>query len=47
LVVFISSITTTLRADEGMWLPLFIERLNYTDMQKLGENIAWLLKKIK
>ncbi|HPS46818.1 MAG TPA: S46 family peptidase [Bacteroidales bacterium] len=36
LVVFISSITTTLRADEGMWLPLFIERLNYTDMQKLG-----------
>lgn len=23
-------------ADEGMWLPLFIERLNYTDMQKEG-----------
>lgn len=23
-------------ADEGMWLPMFIERLNYTDMQKLG-----------
>lgn len=22
--------------DEGMWLPMFIERLNYTDMQKLG-----------
>ena len=25
-----------LKADEGMWLPMFIERLNYTDMQKLG-----------
>ncbi len=25
-----------LRADEGMWLPLLIDRLNYTDMQKTG-----------
>ncbi|HEX8548898.1 MAG TPA: S46 family peptidase [Cytophagaceae bacterium] len=24
------------KADEGMWLPLLIKRLNYTDMQKLG-----------
>jgi hypothetical protein len=24
------------RADEGMWLPIFIERLNYTDMQEKG-----------
>ena len=24
------------RADEGMWLPIFIERLNYVDMQKMG-----------
>lgn len=23
-------------ADEGMWLPMFIERLNYVDMQKQG-----------
>ena len=23
-------------ADEGMWLPMFIDRLNYADMQKLG-----------
>ncbi|MDO9510570.1 MAG: S46 family peptidase [Bacteroidales bacterium] len=22
--------------DEGMWLPMFVERLNYTDMQKMG-----------
>lgn len=25
-----------LKADEGMWLPMYIDRLNYTDMQKLG-----------
>lgn len=24
------------RADEGMWLPVFIKRLNYVDMQKQG-----------
>lgn len=24
------------RADEGMWLPMFIDRLNYADMQKMG-----------
>ncbi|MEI7595580.1 MAG: S46 family peptidase [Bacteroidota bacterium] len=24
------------RADEGMWLPLLVKRLNYTDMQKMG-----------
>lgn len=23
-------------ADEGMWLPMFVERLNYVDMQKAG-----------
>ncbi len=23
-------------ADEGMWLPMFVDRLNHTDMQKLG-----------
>lgn len=23
-------------ADEGMWLPMFVERLNYADMQKAG-----------
>jgi hypothetical protein len=22
--------------DEGMWLPMFVERLNYTDMQEMG-----------
>ena len=24
------------RADEGMWLPMFVERLNYVDMQRMG-----------
>jgi len=24
------------RADEGMWLPIYIERLNYTDMKEMG-----------
>ncbi len=23
-------------ADEGMWLPMFVERLNYVDMEKMG-----------
>lgn len=27
-------------ADEGMWLPLFIERLNYVDMQKQGLHLT-------
>jgi len=28
------------RADEGMWLPLFIQRLNYVDMQKEGLHLT-------
>jgi KaiC/GvpD/RAD55 family RecA-like ATPase len=28
--------TFQLRAGEGMWLPLLLERLNYADMQKMG-----------
>jgi len=27
---------STVPPDEGMWLPMFIERLNYVDMQKMG-----------
>lgn len=27
-------------ADEGMWLPMFIERLNYVDMQKEGLHLT-------
>jgi hypothetical protein len=36
LIVSLSLIQPVARADEGMWLPLFIDRLNYTDMQKMG-----------
>jgi hypothetical protein len=34
MLVFLSGMN--LKADEGMWLPMLIQRLNYTDMQKLG-----------
>jgi hypothetical protein len=38
LLVIISSLCINIRikADEGMWLPLLIDRLNYVDMQKMG-----------
>lgn len=29
-----------IRADEGMWLPLFVERLNYVDMEKMGLHLT-------
>ncbi len=28
------------KADEGMWLPLFVERLNYVDMEKMGLHLT-------
>jgi hypothetical protein len=34
------SISKKSRADEGMWLPLLIERLNYADMQKIGLKLS-------
>jgi len=36
LFVFFLSFSLLAKADEGMWLPLLIERLNYVDMQKEG-----------
>ncbi len=36
LVILLTASTFQSRADEGMWLPLFIQRLNYVDMQKEG-----------
>jgi hypothetical protein len=35
-VILIIGLQFKTQADEGMWLPLFIERLNYVDMQKMG-----------
>ena len=32
----IFSLMGKVHADEGMWLPMFVERLNYVDMQKMG-----------
>ncbi|HNW98323.1 MAG TPA: S46 family peptidase [Bacteroidales bacterium] len=36
LIVALLSCNNFLKADEGMWLPMFIQRLNYVDMQKMG-----------
>lgn len=36
IFLFLITLSSFVRADEGMWLPLFIERLNYVDMQKEG-----------
>ncbi len=30
----------SMKADEGMWLPIFVERLNYVDMQKMGLHLT-------
>ncbi|MFA8298698.1 MAG: S46 family peptidase [Hyphomicrobiales bacterium] len=36
ILILITGATTNLRADEGMWLPFLVNRLNHTDMQKMG-----------
>ncbi|MDV7398092.1 S46 family peptidase, partial [Arthrospira platensis SPKY1] len=38
IILTLVLVATTFRAkaDEGMWLPMFVERLNYVDMQKAG-----------
>ncbi len=40
LLVLLSTFTFQSRADEGMWLPMFIQRLNYVDMQKEGLHLT-------
>jgi len=40
LIILLSVLTFQSRADEGMWLPLFIQRLNYVDMQKEGLHLT-------
>jgi hypothetical protein len=40
LILSFSALAGTVRADEGMWLPLFIERLNYVDMQREGLHLT-------
>lgn len=36
IVLFISVYRLPALADEGMWIPMFIERLNYDDMKQMG-----------
>ncbi|MDP3441554.1 MAG: S46 family peptidase, partial [Ignavibacteria bacterium] len=37
LVLILGSIFRfTAKADEGMWIPMLVEKLNYAEMQKLG-----------
>lgn len=40
ILIFLCITIYKTRADEGMWLPLFIERLNYVDMQKEGLHLT-------
>lgn len=40
LISFMMLISTNSRADEGMWIPLLVERLNYVDMQEMGLNLT-------
>jgi hypothetical protein len=36
LVILTIGFGPVTKADEGMWLPLFVERLNYVDMEEMG-----------
>jgi hypothetical protein len=36
IMFLILTLNLAVKADEGMWIPMLVERLNYADMQKLG-----------
>ncbi len=40
LLIGISSYASTPRPDEGMWLPMFVERLNWVDIQEMGLQLS-------
>ena len=40
VTVILSLNVFNVKADEGVWLPLLIDRLNYVDMQKMGLNLT-------
>ncbi len=40
LTALVLGLAPMTKADEGMWLPIFIERLNYVDMQKEGLHLT-------
>jgi hypothetical protein len=40
LISFLMLVSTNSKADEGMWIPLLVDRLNYVDMQEMGLNLT-------
>lgn len=38
--LFVLKLSAAKLPDEGMWLPMFVERLNYVDMQKMGLHLT-------
>ncbi|MDT8393706.1 MAG: S46 family peptidase [Bacteroidales bacterium] len=40
LISFLLLAAPKAKADEGMWIPLLIDRLNYVDMQEMGLNLT-------
>jgi len=40
LTGFLMLFSTNTKADEGMWIPLLVDRLNYVDMQEMGLNLT-------
>jgi len=40
IILGFSSFAASPAPDEGMWLPMFVERLNWTDIQKMGLNLT-------
>jgi len=36
ILFFLFTLNLAVKADEGMWIPMLVDRLNYEDMQKLG-----------
>ena len=39
-IAFLISFTSQLKADEGMWIPLLLEKYNYADMQAKGMKLS-------
>ncbi|MDP4860004.1 MAG: S46 family peptidase, partial [Schleiferiaceae bacterium] len=40
LLALVLALPTAVRADEGMWLPLLMQKLNYQDMRKAGLKLS-------
>lgn len=40
LFILLLGVQPAIKADEGMWIPLLINRLNYSDMQEKGLNLT-------